>query len=196
MTFSDSTKGDVEKLFADLLCAQKESSKNLPTMDQWNPKKSGDMDLIIDREGRWIHEGREIKRAEIVKLFSTILRFEEGNYYLVSPVEKWQIQVAIAPFYIIDATRELRDSAQAISLRTSTDDIVVISRQNPLILDVKTTEGETIPLVRVRDNLTGFFSRSIYYQLMDWGQIVIQPDGKQAMRLESMGEVFILGEVE
>ena len=65
-----------------------------------------------------------------------------------------------------------------------------------MILDVKTTEGETIPLVRVRDNLTGFFSRSIYYQLMDWGQIVIQPDGKQAMRLESMGEVFILGEVE
>ena len=69
MTYSESPNSHLEKLFADLLEAQKKSSKNKPSTDQWNPDKSGDMDLFIDREGRWIHEGREIKRAKIVKLF-------------------------------------------------------------------------------------------------------------------------------
>lgn len=195
MTSSEDSTGHLEKLFADLIEAQKESSKKHPPTDQWNPEKSGDMDLIIDREGRWIHEGREIKRAEIVKLFSTILKFEKGEYFLVSPSEKWKIQVTIAPFFIIDATREIRNTKQAITLKTSTDDIVVISSENPLLVDKSIVEGESTLLVKVRDNLMGFLSRPIYYQLIDWGQLISQPNGQQALAIESMGKVFSLGEI-
>ena len=195
MTFTEGTTSHLEKIFADLLEAQKESSKNHPSIHQWNPKKTGDMDLLIDRDGRWIHEGREIKRSKIVKLFSTILKLEQGNYFLVSPVEKWQIRVAIAPFFIIDATRELRDARQAITLKTSTDDIVVVSNENPLLVDKTVVEGESTLLVKVRDNLMGFFSRSIYYQLIDWGALITQPDGQEILILESMGEAFSLGQI-
>ena len=195
MTFTEGTTSHLEKIFADLIEAQKQSSKNQPSIHQWNPKKTGDMDLLIDRDGRWIHEGREIKRSKIVKLFSTILKLEQGNYFLVSPVEKWQIRVAIAPFFIIDATRELRDAQQAITLKTSTDDIVVISNENPLLVDKTVVEGESTLLVKVRDNLMGFFSRSIYYQLIDWGTLITEPNGQEILTLESMGEAFSLGQI-
>ena len=195
MTFSEDASGHIDKIFADLLEAQKQSSKNHPSIHRWNPIKTGDMDLLIDRDGRWIHEGREIKRSKIVKLFSTILTFEQGNYFLVSPVEKWQIRVAIAPFFIIDATRELRDARQAITLKTSTDDIILISNENPLLVDKTVVEGESTLLVKVRDNLMGFFSRSIYYQLIDWGKLITQSDGQEILTLESMGEAFSLGQI-
>ena len=63
------------------------------------------MDMIIDREGRWIHEGGEIKRPAMVKLFASILVYEEGDYFLITPVEKWRIQVEVAPLFVIAAER-------------------------------------------------------------------------------------------
>ena len=57
-----STEG-LDKLFSDVLSQQDESRRSLPPVHLWNPELSGDMDLIIDRDGRWIHEGGEIKLA-------------------------------------------------------------------------------------------------------------------------------------
>ena len=54
-----STEG-LDKLFSDVLSQQDESRQSLPPVHLWNPELSGDMDLIIDRDGRWIHEGGEI----------------------------------------------------------------------------------------------------------------------------------------
>ena len=46
----------------------------------------------IDRDGRWFHEGSEIKRVELVSLFAGLLRREnDGAYYLVTPVEKVEV---------------------------------------------------------------------------------------------------------
>ena len=67
----------LEALFEDTLSAEKSSKTGLPPVHLWNPDLTGIMDLIIDREGRWIHEGREIKRPALVKLFSTILKQED-----------------------------------------------------------------------------------------------------------------------
>ena len=43
------------------------------------------MDLSIDRDGRWCNESVEIKRSSIVKLFSSLLEMEYGEYFLVTP---------------------------------------------------------------------------------------------------------------
>ena len=69
-----SQASSLEDLFADLLQQQAESAESLPPVHLWNPQLSGVMDMRIDREGRWIHEGGEIKRQPLVKLFSRILR--------------------------------------------------------------------------------------------------------------------------
>src|SRR5690554_2678354 len=69
-----------------------------PPLEKWHPELSGDMDLLITRDGQWLHKGQPFSRKAIVRLFSTILRREEdGEYYLVTPVEKWRIRVEDTP---------------------------------------------------------------------------------------------------
>jgi len=192
----DSAPTSLDDIFKDLLYTHKTATDGLPPVHLWNPHKSGHMDLVIDRQGRWIHEGGEIKRARLVKLFSTILKREGDNYFLVSPVEKWQINVDFAPFYIIAASRAHRGSHQAISLTTSTGEAVVVGLDNPLWVEYRAGSEEPIPLVTVRDNLPGLLSRSVFYQLVEWAQDGAQSDfqmDNSALRIESMGEQFLLG---
>jgi hypothetical protein len=75
MSQSNDSHSALETLFADLLEEQKQSSKR-PPVHLWNPEQSGDMDLRIDREGRWIHEGDPIRRTALVSLFASILKRE------------------------------------------------------------------------------------------------------------------------
>ena len=193
---SDSSPLSLDDLFKDLLATQKTASDGLPPVHLWHPDKSGDMDLVIDREGRWIHEGGEIKRTRLVKLFSTILKREGDSYFLVTPVEKWKINVDFAPFYIISASRAHRDSHQAITLTTSTGEVVVVGEENPLWVEYRSGSEEPIPLVTVRDNLPGLLSRSVFYQLVEWAHNDAQNDrhsDNSAIKIESMGEQFLLG---
>ena len=71
----------LDNLFSDLLSLEASTNKKIPPVHLWNPELSGDMDLVIDREGRWIHEGGEIKRPALVKLFSSILKKEDNEYF-------------------------------------------------------------------------------------------------------------------
>lgn len=74
-----------------------------PPIEKWQPALSGEIDIQILADGRWVHEGGEIKRHELVKLFASILRCEaDGHYYLVTPVEKWRLQVEDLPLLIVD----------------------------------------------------------------------------------------------
>lgn len=189
---SQDGRGSLDNLFADLLALQKDSSASLPPVHLWDPPKSGDMDMVIDREGRWIHEGGEIKRERLVKLFSTILKREGDDYFLVTPVEKWKIMVDFAPFYIVAATINNRDSQQAISLFTSTGESLVLSADNPLWVDYPQGSDQPVPLVTVRNNLPGLLSRSVFYQLVEWGQ----PAEDGGLYVDSMGQRFLLGMME
>ena len=63
-------------------------------VEKWHPDFCGDMDMVIKADGSWWHEGSRITRAPLIKLFSTILRKDEdGETYLVTPVEKIKIKV-------------------------------------------------------------------------------------------------------
>jgi hypothetical protein len=190
----------LDSLFSDLLALQQQSSHSLPPVHLWNPPLSGDMDLQIDRQGRWIHEGDEIKRAALVKLFASILVREKDEYFLLTPVEKWRIKVAVAPLFVVAASRECRDGQQAITLTTSTDDIVVVNKSHPISL----IEGDNpLPLVLVRDNIPALIGRNVYYQLIDWAlessDIASTPkiSGTKinSLYLSSMGEQFSLGHI-
>ena len=90
---------DIEQLFDTLLSLQKQ--KRLPPLEQWQPAKRGQVDIRIDREGRWFHEGDEIKRQPLIDLFATLLRKEGSDYFLVTPVEQMQITVEDSPFVVV-----------------------------------------------------------------------------------------------
>lgn len=42
----------------------------LPPVERWNPPDCGEIDIVIDREGVWHHEGRPIRRPALVRLFA------------------------------------------------------------------------------------------------------------------------------
>ncbi len=184
----------LEVLFADLLASQDTASASLPPVHLWKPKLSGDMDMIIDREGRWIHEGGEIKRPAMVKLFASILVLEEGDYFLVTPVEKWRIQVEVAPLFVISAERETRDGYQAVKLTTRTGDVVIVDRQHPLLMQAVPGSEDPLPLVLVRRNLQALLSRNVFYEIVDWAAESRDGESRE-LSISSMGERFILGSV-
>ena len=192
MSKSGASGNGLEVLFADLLEQQAQSTKQ-PPVHLWNPDKSGDMDLRIDREGQWIHEGDPIRRPALVKLFASILKREGDNYFLVTPVEKWQINVDVAPFFMVSAEKLYRSGEQAIQLRSISGDQFLIGPNNPLWVDYDEANNQPVPLVTVRDNLNGLLSRSLYYQLVDWAHMESNDDGSQTLRLRSMGVDYLLG---
>jgi|TARA_B110000211_G_scaffold66630_1_gene76901 hypothetical protein len=187
---------ELDTLFADLLSNQEQSSASMPPVHLWKPQLSGDMDLLIDREGRWIHEGGEIKRPAMVKLFASILVYEEGDYFLITPVEKWRIKVEVAPLFVIAAERETRDGSQAIKLTTRTGDIVVVDSQHPLSMQPFPGSAEPLPLVLIRRNLQALLSRNVFYQIVEWAAEISDDQNTSEtheLSISSMGSVFVLG---
>ena len=55
--------------------------QTLPPVGTWAPDRAGEIDIRIRADGIWFHEGAEIKRRAITRLFSTILRREDDDYY-------------------------------------------------------------------------------------------------------------------
>ena len=69
--------------------AQLVADRKLPPVESWNPAKSGDSEMRIAADGRWFHQGGEIRRPAMVRAFSSLLRREaDGNYHLVTPQER------------------------------------------------------------------------------------------------------------
>ena len=81
----------------------RKAGRGLPPVHLWNPDYCGEMDLTIQADGTWVHEGRPIARPEMVRLFASVLKREGDRFFLVTPVEKLGIRVVDAPFLAIDA---------------------------------------------------------------------------------------------
>ena len=129
----------------------------------------GHFDIRIKMDGTWLHEGAPIKRDKLVKLFASVLHLDEdGQYWLVTPVEKGRIDVDVAPLLIsqIQVSNAGEVSRQSIEVKTTTGDACKINATHPLRL-VETANGEQLPIVTIRDNLCGLFNRASYYDLMD-----------------------------
>ena len=77
--------------------------KSLPSVEKWDPPFCGNLDIRIARDGTWFYLGTPIGRPELVKLFSSIIRKDDKDYFLVTPVEKVGIQVDDAPFVAVDS---------------------------------------------------------------------------------------------
>ena len=101
-----------------MLLALQEARK-LPPVESWKPSQTGIIDISIDRAGNWFHEGVKITRQPLVNLFATILIWEDGDFFLITPVEKMKIQVENTPFLVIDM--EVRGSGEEADILLSTN---------------------------------------------------------------------------
>lgn len=142
--------------------------RGLPPVHLWNPPYCGDLDIRIARDGRWYHEGGEIKRPELVRLFSSILKREGDRFYLVTPVEKVGITVEDAPFLAVDVTAEGTGEQQDLRFTTQVGDEVVADAEHPIQL-AQGEDGAPSPYVMLRDGLEALIDRKSFYRLVELG---------------------------
>src|SRR5690554_7572578 len=106
----------------------KDKAQSIPPLEKWHPELSGDMDMVIRTDGTWWHEGERINRQELVNLFSSILRHENNEYFLLRPVERWRIKFENRPLIITLVEQE----AGLIKLLTTTTDSLILDPNYPL----------------------------------------------------------------
>jgi uncharacterized protein len=146
------------------------TSKSLPPVHVWNPDITREIDMRIDRTGDWYYQGSKINRIRMVKLFSTVLRVDQGQTYLVTPQERLHIQVEDAPFTAVLLERHGSGDAQSLVFTTNLGDSVIACEQHPISVDYKEPGGEPSPYVLVRDSLKALISRSVFYQLAEYSE--------------------------
>lgn len=132
-----------------------------PPVEKWNPDLCDGQEFYIDREGDWFYNDSPIKNIKLLNLFSTVLKKELDNYYLVTPVEKVAVKVEIAPYVIVDF--KITDDSIILCTNLNYEFILDINHSTRLI-----KHGDTyIPIATVRGNIEGFFNRNTYYNLID-----------------------------
>lgn len=152
--------------------------KGPPPVHLWNPPYCGEIDMRIARDGTWFHEGTPIGRAGLVKLFSSILKMEDGRYFLVTPVEKVGIVVEDAPMVAVDFDVANQGPDQVLTFHTKTEDMAIAGPDHPIRVVRHPESGEPSPYVLIRRNLEALIDRKSFYRLIDLGVHQETDDGK------------------
>ena len=135
------------------------------------------VDFRIARNGTWFHDGEEIKRAALAKLFSdrALIIDDDGHYWLKTPYEQYPVEVEDVPFVIVDY-----EEGKTLTLITNMDETLELKKDTAWEL------RDGIPYVEVRSNLFARLGRAVLYNLIEqYGEVVV-----------SDGQEFPLGEIE
>ena len=168
--------------------------KGLPPVHLWNPPFCGDLDMRIAADGTWFYQGTPIGRPALVRLFSTILKREDGKHFLVTPVEKVGIRVDDAPFLAVEMVREQDAPGPRLRFRTNVDDWVDCDADHRLRFD-KAADGGLTPYLHVRADLWAKVTRALYYDLVDMGEERVV-DGAPMFGVASAGEFFAMADAD
>ena len=161
--------------------------RGLPPVHLWNPAHSGEIDIVIQRDGAWRHEGALISREALVRLFSTVLRKDPDGYWLVTPVEKMKIKVEDAPFVAVRVDRD----GEALRFLTNVGDEVTAGPDNAIRVEIA-ANGEPRPYVHVRRGLEALINRPVFYELVEMAEERATAAGPQ-LGVTSSGAWFPVG---
>lgn len=161
-----------------------------PPIEKWHPPLSGDIDIHIDTRGDWYHEGTQIKRQPLVNLFASILRREDdGNYYLVTPVEKWRIRVDDTPLLAVDMEVIESEERQKVIFRLNTDELVALNDKRSL--RIENADAQPRPILELDNGLSARLTTALFYRLIDSGE----RRGSE-LGVSSEGEWFVLTKID
>ena len=134
-----------------------------PPIHDWTPRSHGNIDILIRKDGSWWHEGEKINRKPLIKLFASILRKEsDGDYYLVTPQEKWRISVELLPLIVIALETNYSPGYPCLNVTLNTGEVVPINKKYKIELENK---AEGIASVALWNGLSALFNRSSWYEL-------------------------------
>lgn len=172
------------------------AGKSLPPVHLWNPDYCGELDLVIRRDGTWFYEGGPIGRASLVRLFSTVLKREDGRYFLVTPVEKLGLEVEDVPFVaVLMRVEESGPHGRRLVFTTNVGDEVAAGPEHALVFRGPAAgpeTGERAPYIHVRAGLEARVARAVYYDLVALGE-THHIDGEDYFGVWSDGAFFPFG---
>ena len=135
--------------------------------------------MRIAADGTWFYMGSPIGREAMVRLFASVLRKDDdGETYLVTPVERCGIRVEDAPFVAVELHAEGEGASQRLTFRTNVGDIVAAGSDHPLRFAIDTEHGGVKPYVHVRGRLEARINRAVTYQVLDLGTEQDLEDGR------------------
>ena len=156
-------------------------------------RKFEDFEIHIASDGRWFHQGDEIKRIAIVKLFASVLSLDnDGRYWLTTPAEKGEITVEDAPFIIVKLN-VLDSDKKAKSKLEMVDNIerkFIVGPSHSIFLK-QNRKKEQIPYLHLNEGLTAKISRPVYYELMN----MVTQNANGEMGVWSAGEFIVLNQI-
>lgn len=161
------------------------SGRDLPPVAQWAPEQQRDIDIRIDDRGTWFYHGSAIERARMVALFSTILRKDDDDYFLVTPAEKLRIVVEDVPFVALLLEVAGVGDSQELRFTDNVGHQFIADKAHRVW--VEHSQIESRPYVIVRDNLAALLARPVYYQLAE-----LMVETGQGTGVYSCGEFFPL----
>jgi len=158
-----------------------------PPLHLWHPPLSGDIPIVIKADGSWYHDGGEIKRHSLVRLFASILRREEdGEYYLVTPGEKWRLAVELHPLMVTDVEAVGQGGEQILRVTLNTGKQVDIGEEHALFLEPAVGD---IAAIELSHGLTALFTRAAWYRLVEMAEqqdgVAVVTSGGRIFRLEA-----------
>lgn len=152
--------------------AGKTNDRGPPPVDKWNPSYCGEAGLEILRDGTWRHEGTRITRESLVRLFASILRKDDdGETYLVTPVERIRVRVEDAHFLAVRVDRDGIGKDQTLVFTTNVGDVVTAGPANPIRVTLDAESGEPRPYLLVRGRLEARILRAPYFELAEWAEL-------------------------
>ncbi|WP_028669933.1 DUF1285 domain-containing protein [Saccharospirillum impatiens] len=162
--------------------------QSFPPVEKWTPDFCGDLDMVIHRSGQWSYQGSPIGRPAMVRLFASILKREEGRYFLVTPVEKVGIRVEATPFVAVSA--EFLGDTWIVTNN--------LGEQQPLDashpLEINDPSGE--PVMLWRRNLPARIHQNVMYQWQTRALETAQPDSQGHLWLNSGESRFLLAKLD
>lgn len=173
----------------------KAEHKGLPPVHLWNPPFCGDLDMRIARDGSWFYMGTPIGRPAMVRLFSTVIRRDGDDYFLVTPVEKVGITVDDAPFVAVELKVEGSGEAQVLRFVTNVGDETEAGPEHPMRVEFDPDSQEPAPYVHIRANLEALIHRNVFYRLVELA-VPRELDDGSWLGVWSHGQFFPIGRAE
>ncbi|MCF2858910.1 DUF1285 domain-containing protein [Pseudoalteromonas sp. SMS1] len=172
------------------LLIQQYLTHHAPT-ECWQAGECGVGNFHIDSSGRWFHQGDEIKRLPLARLFASVLSYDGERHWLKTPAETCAVSVEATPM-VITAWHMCPNAAQygfekVIICEDNLGRLWPVCAQFSLYID--DYKGQQVPHLKLNYGLCARIARNVLYQ---WVEIAEYRDSDDMMLLHSAGDEFKL----
>lgn len=157
----------------------KQTNKRIiPPLQNWSPKATSFLDIVITDAGEWYHEGTKMTRQSLVDLFASVLwcqsnEMGQKTYFLKTPTDYYQITVEDVPLFVNRVEVVQKQGVDWVVFGTTHGDWIELTEQAPLYFRSFDKQGviEQRLYIDTRFNLTARIERNVFFHLVELGEL-------------------------